>query len=170
VGALSNSDALRLTGISKRFGGVYTMTVLVEGAPGERKMLERPDSLKAVDKLATFLREQPNVGYVADPAFYIKTRYSFVHGIDKTYFRVPDTRQEIGEGVEAFAAITPGAYDWLYSEDYNSCVITAYCASTGWWCSGRSYTSPESRTPNRSRSSCLTAARSAPGGSSTMYL
>jgi len=116
--------------ISRRFGGVYTMTVLVEGAPGERKMLERPAALKAVDKLATFLREQPNVGYVADPAFYIKTRYSFVHGLDKTYFRVPDTRQEIGEGVEAFAAITPGAYDWLYSEDYNSCVITAYCAST----------------------------------------
>jgi predicted RND superfamily exporter protein len=77
-----------------------------------------------------FLRNEKNVGYVADPALYVKTRYAFVHGVDKAYNRVPDTRREIGEGLEAFAAITPGAYDWLYGEDYNSCVITAYCAST----------------------------------------
>ncbi len=94
--------------ISARFGGVYPMTVLVEGARGEKKILERPEVLKAVDKLAVFPRGQPNVGYVADPALYVKTRYVFVHGLDKSYFRVPDTRQEIGEGLEAFAAITPG--------------------------------------------------------------
>jgi predicted RND superfamily exporter protein len=116
--------------ISARFGGVYTMTVLVDGVSGETKSQEDPAILKAVDKLAVFLRSQTNVGYVADPALYVKTRYAFVHGIDKAYNRVPDTRQEIGEGLEAFAAITPGAYDWLYGEDYNSCVITAYCAST----------------------------------------
>ena len=116
--------------ISSRFGGVYTMTILVAPAAGEKKSLENPDVLKAVDKLAVFLRNEKNVGYVADPALYVKTRYAFVHGVDKAYNRVPDTRREIGEGLEAFAAITPGAYDWLYGEDYNSCVITAYCAST----------------------------------------
>jgi predicted RND superfamily exporter protein len=116
--------------ISTRFGGVYTMTILVDGVAGKTKSLEDPETLKAVDKLASFLRNEKNVGYVADPAFYVKTRYAFVHGVDKAFNRVPDTRQEIGEGLEAFAAITPGGYDWLYGEDYNSCVITAYCATT----------------------------------------
>ncbi len=116
--------------ISARFGGVYTMTILVDAAAGKTKTLEDPGTLKAVDKLATFLRNEKNVGYVADPAFYVKTRYAFVHGADKAYNHVPDTRQEIGEGLEAFAAMTPGAYDWLYGEDYNSCVITAYCSTT----------------------------------------
>jgi predicted RND superfamily exporter protein len=116
--------------INRRFGGVYTMTVLITPRAGEKKILESPNVLKAVDKLGVFLRSQRSVGYVADPALYVKTRYAFVHGMNKAYVRVPDTRREIGEGLEAFAAMTPGAYDWLYGEDYNSCVITAYCAST----------------------------------------
>src|SRR5262249_34145735 len=79
----------------------------------------------AVDQLAAFLRKQPHVGYVADPASYIRARYLFVHGLDPKFNVVPDTVQEIGEGLESFAAETPGAYDWLYDEDYNASVITA---------------------------------------------
>jgi predicted RND superfamily exporter protein len=116
--------------ISSRFGGVYPMTVLIDPHEGERKILEQPPVLKAVDALATFLRQQPHVGYVADPATYIKTRYMFVHGFDPKFNAVPDTLQEIGEGLEAFAAQTPGAYDWLYDEDYNASVIIAYVDNT----------------------------------------
>jgi hypothetical protein len=116
--------------IVHRFGGVYPMTILIEGKPGVRKSLEDPAVMGAVDKLAQFLRQQKSVGYVADPALDITARYEFVHGLDKAYAHVPTTKQEIGEGLEAFEAITPGAYDWLFSEDYNSCVVTGYCAST----------------------------------------
>ncbi len=116
--------------IIARFGGVYPMTVLIDPHEGERKSLEQPPVLKAVDGLASVLREQPHVGYVADPAFYIKARNVFVHGFDKTFNVVPDTVAEIGEGLEAFAAQTPGAYDWLFDEDYNSGVVTAYVDST----------------------------------------
>ncbi len=116
--------------ISSRFGGVYPMTVLVDPREGQTKTLEQPAVLKAVDALATFLRQQPHVGYVADPATYIKTRYMFVHGFDPKFNVVPDTLQEIGEGLEAFAAQTPGAYDWLYDEDYNASVIIAYVDNT----------------------------------------
>jgi predicted RND superfamily exporter protein len=116
--------------ISSRFGGVYPMTVLIDPKPGQEKSLEEPAILTAVDKLATFLRQQPHVGYVADPANYIKTRYMFVHGFDAKFNVVPDSVQEIGEGLEAFAAQTPGAYDWLYDEDYNAGVVIAYVDST----------------------------------------
>jgi hypothetical protein len=71
--------------------------------------LKEPDILTAVDKLATFLHQQPHVGYVADPASYIKTRYMFAHGLDPKVNVVPASIQEIGEGLEAFAAQTPGA-------------------------------------------------------------
>src|SRR5262249_7216616 len=116
--------------ISARFGGVYPMTVLVDPHEGETKTLEQPAVLKAVDQLAAFLRKQPHVGYVADPASYIRARYLFVHGLDPKFNVVPDTVQEIGEGLESIAAETPGAYDWLYDEDYNASVITAYVDNT----------------------------------------
>jgi predicted RND superfamily exporter protein len=116
--------------ISSRFGGVYPMTVLIDPQQGQEKSLEQPAILTAVDKLATFLRQRPHVGYVADPATYIKTRYMFVHGFDAKFNVVPATVQEIGEGLEAFAAQTPGAYDWLYDENYNAGVVIAYVDST----------------------------------------
>jgi predicted RND superfamily exporter protein len=116
--------------ISARFGGVYPMTVLIQGKPGVRKSLEDPAVMGAIDKFAKFLRGRDNVGYVADPALDLTGRYEFVHSLDPAYDHVPRTKQEIGEGLESFEAITPGAYDWLFSEDYNSCVVTAYCAST----------------------------------------
>jgi uncharacterized protein len=131
VGQNNSSDLFKMEQeISSRFGGVYPMTVLVDPREGQAKTLEQPAVLKAVDALATFLRQQPHLGYVADPATYIKTRYMFVHGFDPKFNVVPDTLQEIGEGLEAFAAQTPGAYDWLYDEDYNASVIIAYVDNT----------------------------------------
>ncbi len=116
--------------ISSRFGGVYPMTVLVEPDEGKQKTLEEPPVLKAIDGLATYLRKQPHVGSVADVASYVKGHHMFVHGFDEKFDVVPDTVQEIGEALEAFAAQTPGAYDWLFDEDYNSAVITAYVNDT----------------------------------------
>ena len=116
--------------ITQRFGGVYPMTVLIAPKEGKDKTLEEPPVLHAVDKLAVWLREQAHIGVVSDPAEYVKLRYFFINGLDKSFIRVPDTVQEIGEGLEAFAAITPGAYDWLFDEEYNSAVVIAYADST----------------------------------------
>src|SRR5205823_1128803 len=115
--------------ITQRFGGVYPMTVLIAPKEGKDKTLEEPPVLHAVDKLAVWLREQAHIGVVSDPAEYVKLRYFFINGLDKSFIRVPDTVQEIGEGLEAFAAITPGAYDWLFDEEYNSAVVIAYADS-----------------------------------------
>jgi predicted RND superfamily exporter protein len=116
--------------ITQRFGGVYPMTVLIAPKSGQNKSLEEPKVLHAIDDLAVWLRQQPHIGGVSDPAEYVKLRYFLVNGLDKSFVRVPDTVQEIGEGLEAWAAITPGAYDWLFDEDYNSAVVISYAAST----------------------------------------
>jgi len=116
--------------ISARFGGVYTMTVLVNGLNPHGKALENPQVLSAIDQLAIFMRKQPSIGYVADVGFYIKTGREFVHSMDPAFFSIPDTRREIGEGLEAYTAVTPGGYDWLFDQNYNSAVIEAYTSST----------------------------------------
>ncbi len=116
--------------ISSRFGGVYTMTVLIDGQNPHDKALENPKVLSAIDQLAIFMRQQPSIGYVADVGFYIKTSREFVHSMDHSFFAIPGTRREIGEGLEAYTAITPGGYDWLFDQSYNSAVIEAYASST----------------------------------------
>ena len=116
--------------ISARFGGVYTMTILVNGLTPNGKALENPKVLSAMDELAIFLRKQPTIGYVADVGFYIKTSREFVHSMDHSFFAIPNNRREIGEQLEAYTAITPGGYDWLFDENYNSAVIEAYASST----------------------------------------
>ena len=116
--------------ISARFGGVYTMTVLVNGLDPHGKALENPKVLSALDQLAIFMRQQPSVGYVADVGFYIKTGREFVHSDDHAFFAIPDNRREIGEQLEAYTAVTPGGYDWLFDQNYNSAVIEAYTSST----------------------------------------
>jgi uncharacterized protein len=116
--------------ISARFGGVYTMTVLINGLDPHGKALENPKVLSALDQLAIFMRKQPSVGYVADVGFYIKTGREFVHSDDHAFFAIPDNRREIGEQLEAYTAVTPGGYDWLFDQNYNSAVIEAYTSST----------------------------------------
>ncbi len=116
--------------ISHRFGGVYTMTVLIDGTQRQGKALENPAVLKAIDELAIFLRTQPSVGYVADLGFHIKTGREFVHSMNPAFFSIPDTRAEIGEGLESYTAVTPGGYDWLFDENYNSTIVEAYTSST----------------------------------------
>ncbi len=116
--------------ISSRFGGVYTMTVLINGLDPHGKALENPKVLSALDQLAIFMRKQPSVGYVADVGFYIKTGREFVHSDDHAFFAIPDNRREIGEQLEAYTAVTPGGYDWLFDQNYNSAVIEAYTSST----------------------------------------
>jgi hypothetical protein len=116
--------------ISARFGGVYTMTVLINGLDPHGKALENPKVLSALDQLAIFMRKQPSVGYVADVGFYIKTGREFVHSDDHAFFAIPDNRREIGEQLEAYTAVTPGGYDWLFDQSYNSAVIEAYTSST----------------------------------------
>ncbi len=115
--------------IVARFGGVYPMTVLIKGKSGINKALEQPAVMRAVDELASFLRSQPKVGSVADVAFPIKLRSEFVHEVDARYFKVPDA-QELGESLVGMENQEPGLYDWLFSYDYNSTVVTAYVAST----------------------------------------
>jgi predicted RND superfamily exporter protein len=117
-------------GIVSRFGGVYPMTVLISAKHSSERVLEEPAVLGAVDKLAAFIREQPGVGNVADVAYPIKLSNSFLHGVDRAYFKIPDTKAELGLEVLDLADHAPGAYLWLFTNDLTQTVIIAYAANT----------------------------------------
>ncbi len=116
--------------ITARFGGVYPMTILITAKPGEKKVLEEPAVVEAIDRLAGFLRQQPGLGSVADVAFPVKLGNAFIHGEDSQYFRVPNSHYALGQSLLNIADRAPGAYLWLFTNDLQSCVVIAYAAST----------------------------------------
>jgi predicted RND superfamily exporter protein len=116
--------------ITKRFGGVYPMIVLVEANRKHDKVLETPSVLRAVDSLAAYMRALPHVGTVCDLAFALKLRHQFVNGDDPKYFTVQGTHQALGEAIMSMSNEEPGVYDWLFSEDYSATVIIAYVGTT----------------------------------------
>ena len=126
----NRSDIYRMEkDIDRHFGGVYPLTVLIAPRPGEHKILENPAVMKAIDQLAAFLRSRPHVGNVADVAHSIKLYNQIDHDERSDYFTVPDKRG-IGAALYAMVGVAPGAYDWLFAENYDSTVIIAYTDST----------------------------------------
>lgn len=117
-------------GIVTRFGGVYPMTIYVVGKPGAGRVLEYPAVLRAVDKLADFLRKRPGIGNVADVAYPIKLSNSFMHGEDEKYFKIPDQKSELGLEVLDLADHAPGAYLWLFTNNLEETVVIGYAQST----------------------------------------
>lgn len=115
--------------ITKRFGGIYPMTILVSANPDAGPALEQKKVMTAIDELAAFMRTEEGVGNVADVAYRLKMRNEFIHAEDPAYFRVPDDAA-LGEGLAEMVNMEPGLYDWLFTYDYKSTVVTAYVAGT----------------------------------------
>ena len=116
--------------ITGRFGGVYPMTVLVEGKTPDAKILEDPRVVHGVDLLAEFLRKQPHVGYVADLAFPSKLGNQFIYSDDPKYFTLPDTPRYMGSMLLDIADRSPGGYLWLFTNKLTATVVIAYVSGT----------------------------------------
>ena len=127
----NRSDIFRMEReISARFGGVYPMTILIRSNPGYPKSLEVPAVMRGIDELTNFLRTEPHIGSVADLAFPVKLYNQLQNDQKKVFFRVPDSRAAVGAALYAMVATAPGAYDWLFTEDYDSSVIIGFSDST----------------------------------------
>ena len=96
------------------------MTVLVEPSNPGSKVLEEPGVTQGIDRLATFLQDQPHVGNVANLAHLIKLNNSFIHDEDAAYLQVPSSQYEVGQILLDTADRSPGVYSWLYTNDLSS--------------------------------------------------
>lgn len=116
--------------ISSRFHGVYPMMILVEPETAKVKVLERPEIVSGIDKLAEFIAQQPNVGNVMNLAYLVKLNNAFIHDDEKPYLRVPDSAYALGQILLEIADRSPGVYSWLFTNDLSACVVIAYLDST----------------------------------------
>ena len=101
--------------IIARFGGVYTMTVLIEGQDRARQGAGKPrgaerdrSSWRSFMRTQPRLATSPTLGFISRPA-----ANSFTASISHSS-RSRTIAREIGERLEAYTAITPGGYDWLF--------------------------------------------------------
>ena len=107
----NRSDVYRMEReITARFGGIYPMSILITATPDAGRVLEQKKVMTAIDELAAFLREQPDVGSVADVAYRLKMRNEFIHAEDPAYFQIPDDAG-LGEGLSEMLNMEPGLYD-----------------------------------------------------------
>jgi uncharacterized protein len=116
--------------ISNRFHGVYPMMILVEPDTAGVKALEEPQVVRGIDRLATFIAQQPHVGNVVNLAYLVKLNNAFIHDDEETYLRVPGSAYSLGQILLGIADRSPGVYSWLFTNDLSSCVIIAYLDST----------------------------------------
>ena len=80
--------------IDENLGGINPMEVAIEGEPGSMK---RADVLKAIDRLAQFFSEQPELGKVVSVADFIKDLNRAMHGGNPAFYKIPDTDAEVAQ-------------------------------------------------------------------------
>ena len=123
--------------ITRRFGGVYTMTMLATGAePGD---IKSPEALEALDGLALHLTEAEEVSAVVGLPFYIKIMNRFLNEDQDKFFAIPtnDTAElegraqvAVNEALYFLTSGTPGAFDFVVDPFFQNTVLTAYVKDT----------------------------------------
>lgn len=123
--------------ITRRFGGVYTMTMLATGAePGD---IKTPEALEAMDGLAQHLTEAEEVSAVVGLPFYIKIMNRFLNEDQDKFFAIPtnDTIElegraqvAVNEALYFLTSGTPGAFDFVVDPFFQNTVLTAYVRET----------------------------------------
>ena len=123
--------------ITRRFGGVYTLTMLATGA--EQGDIKTPEALVAMDELAQHLAEAEAVSAVVGLPFYIKIMNRFLNEDQDKFFAIPtnDTielqgraQMAVNEALYFLTSGTPGAFDFVVDPFFQNTVLTAYVRDT----------------------------------------
>ncbi len=123
--------------ITRRFGGVYTMTMLATGAtPGD---IKTPEALVALDGVAQHLTEAEEVSAVIGLPFYVKIMNRFLNEDQDKFFAIPTNETAelegraqvaVNEALYFLTSGTPGAFDFVVDPAFQNTVLTAYVTDT----------------------------------------
>ena len=83
------------TVMNRLFGGTYMAYVMVEGK--DPQTVKRPEIVAYLDRIQTKLEANSVVGKTSSVADIVKRINLVLHDNDKTYYRVPDSREAIGQ-------------------------------------------------------------------------
>ena len=123
--------------ITRRFGGVYTMTMLATGAT--QGDIKTPKALVALDGVAQDLTQAEEVSAVIGLPFYIKIMNRFLNEDQDKFFAIPSNETvelegraqvAVNEAMYFLTSGTPGAFDFVVDPAFQNTVLTAYVTDT----------------------------------------
>lgn len=124
--------------LNARMAGTNNVYVLIEG--DQPDAIKDPAVLKAMDKLQTFISEQPHIGKVMSLAEFIKRMNQSMNNDDPAFFKIPDKQETIAEFLLLYSMSgEPGDFDTYVDYDYRlaNMVVFSHSDSTvdmlAWW-------------------------------------
>lgn len=114
--------------LNERFGGTNTVFVLVEGAGIDA--IKDTETLKAMDKLQEFIKEQPYVGKTVSITDYIKRMNQAMHGDNPEFYKIPESGDLVSQYLLLYSMSgEPGDFDTYVDYDYRLANITVFIKS-----------------------------------------
>lgn len=111
--------------MNRFFGGANTMSILIDS--NQIDGIKRPDVLRAINDLQTFLNNEPRVGATQSIADYIKRMNQAMHGDDRTYYRIPEDQTMVGQYLFLYSLSGgPDDFDMVVDKDYQRAVIRVF--------------------------------------------
>lgn len=117
--------------IKKRFGAVYTMTMLAKGP--EEGSVKTPEALRALDGLAAHLEQMDEVPAVLGLPFYVKIMNRFMNEDRDEEFRIPvgeRAQMAVNEALYFLTGGQPGAFDFVVDPTYSRSSMVALVTDT----------------------------------------
>ena len=105
--------------LNEKFSGSITLNVVIEAA--EKEALKSPVLLKKIEALQVYAESMPLVGDSLSVVDYLKSLNKSLHSMQEEYYRIPDTRSEIAEGLYLYSVSgQPELLDEVIDYDYRT--------------------------------------------------
>ncbi len=112
------SDVAQSTSmLNERFDGSITLNIVIEAV--EKDALKSPVLLNKIEGLQIYAESMPMVGDSLSIVDYLKSLNQTLHSMDGAYYRIPETKGEIAEGLYLYSVSgQPELLDEMVDYDY----------------------------------------------------
>lgn len=113
-----DSDVAQSTSmLNERFDGSITLNVVIEA--DEKDALKSPELLNKIEGLQKYAESMPMVGDSLSIVDYLKSLNQTLHSMDSSYYRIPDSKAEVAEGLYLYSVSgQPELLDEMVDYDY----------------------------------------------------
>ncbi|MCM0606174.1 MAG: outer membrane lipoprotein-sorting protein [Xanthomonadaceae bacterium] len=111
--------------INEKMAGTNPFYVLIEGP--QEDSIKRPDVLRAMDKLQTFIETKSEIGKTLSIVNFIKKMNQSMNGDKKEFYSVPDKQELVAQYLLLYSnSGEPGDFDSYVDYGYQKAVVTAF--------------------------------------------
>ena len=103
--------------VNEKFDGSITLNVVIEAH--EKDALKNPELLNKIEALQNYAESLPQVGDTLSVVDYLKSLNKSFHSMRPEFYRIPDTKAEIAEGLYLYSVSgQPELLDEVVDYDY----------------------------------------------------